>query len=253
MRKILLITAILFSFVCKAQENHKYVIIPSQFSFFKDPDKYNLNTLTKSFFESEGFKVLYDTQDLPQEIANNRCDALYANAIENNSMFLTRIKIEIKDCQNKVILTSIEGSSKEKSYDKAYNQAFRSALTSLKGKLKVSKTEQKVMVTTIPVNEEKQSVLETIVTENQPITDDSLSELSKRNLLYALPIDNGYKLVDNTPRMIFELQKTSFENIYLAVNDFTLDKGIFYKKNDTWYFEYYKKGKLVIEIVEVKF
>ncbi|NJM79567.1 MAG: hypothetical protein HC854_08075 [Flavobacterium sp.] len=49
------------------------------------------------------------------------------------------------------------------------------------------------------------------------------------------------------------MKKTSFDNIYLAVNDFTLDKGIFYKKEEAWYFEYYKKGNLVIEKVEVKF
>ena len=251
MKRIVLIIAILFSLYSEAQGSYNYVIIPGKFPFLKEADKYNLNTLTKSFFESEGFTVFYDTQDLPQEIANNRCNALYANAIENNSMFLTRVKFEIKDCQNKIIISSIEGSTREKSYDKAYKQVFRDALTSLKGKLKVTKGNDEVAV--IPVKEEKQSVLETIVTENQVTNDDSLSELNKRNLLYGLPIENGFKLVDNTPKMIFELQKTSFENIYLATNDFTLDKGIFYKKDEAWYFEYYKKGKLIVEKVEVKF
>ena len=252
MKKIVFIIAILFSLCIEAQESYNYIIIPGKFSFFKEANKYNLNVLTKSFFESEGFTVFYDTQDLPQEFARNSCNALYANAIENNTMFLTRIMFEIKDCQNKIVVSSIEGSSREKSYDKAYTQVFREALTSLKGKLKVIKANDDFTVA-VPVKEEKQSILETIVTENQVITDDSLSELNKRNLLYALPIENGFKLVDNTPKMIFELQRTSFENIYLATNDFTLDKGIFYKKNESWYFEYYKKGKLVVEKVEVKF
>ncbi|NJM79566.1 MAG: hypothetical protein HC854_08070 [Flavobacterium sp.] len=152
MRRILLIATILFSLVIKAQESYKYIIVPSQFSFFKEADRYNLNTLTKIFFESEGFKVFFDTQDLPQELANNRCNALYVNAIENNSMFFTRIKFEIKDCQNKIILSSIEASSKEKSYEKAYQQTFRDALTSLKGKLKVANEN----LTISPANQEQE-------------------------------------------------------------------------------------------------
>lgn len=245
MRKILLIATILFSLVLEAQESYKYVIIPSQFSFFKEADKYNLNTLTKIFFESEGFKVLYDTQDLPQEIANNRCNALYANAIENNSMFLTRIKIEIKDCQNKVILTSIEASSKEKSYDRAYNQVFREALTSLKGKIKVDVSDNLKVNTNQVTRADETTVLDELI----PATNESEANKSQ---LFALPTATGFKLVDSNPNIIFELQKTSMDNIYLADRGM-MDNGIFYKKNEAWYFEYYKREKLVVEKVEVKF
>lgn len=241
MRRVLLITTILFSLVIEAQESYKYVIIPSQFSFFKEADKYNLNTLTKLFFESEGFNVFYDTQDLPQEVANNRCNAFYANAIENNSMFLTRIKFEIKDCQNKVILTSIEASSKEKSYDRAYNQTFREALTSLKGKMKVNVSSNSNDILKV----EETNVLDELI----PTTTDLGANKSQ---LFALPTATGFKLVDSNPNIIFELQKTSMDNIYLAERGM-MDNGIFYKKDEVWYFEYYKLGKLVIEKVEVKF
>ncbi|MDP5097113.1 MAG: hypothetical protein NWP90_05435, partial [Flavobacterium sp.] len=55
MKKIILIITFFLSSISFAQESYKYIIIPSQFSFFKEANKYGLNELTKSFFEKEGF------------------------------------------------------------------------------------------------------------------------------------------------------------------------------------------------------
>lgn len=243
MRKIILIVTILFSTILIAQENYKYVIIPSQFSFFKEANKYNLNTLTKSYFESEGFTVFFDSDQLSDEISKNRCLALYANAVENNSMFLTRLTVVVKDCKNNVLVTSEEGSSREKDYDRAYNQALRAALTSLKGKLKIKLDKDFIDNVEIP---EKPSVLDSLIPDSKEIIE------GNKNLLYALPTETGYKLVNAIPNVIFELQKTTIENLYLAERGM-MDNGIFYKKENNWVYEFYKKGKLVIETVEVKF
>ena len=48
MKKIILIVTILFSTILIAQENYKYIVIPSQFPFFKGANKFNLNSLSKS-------------------------------------------------------------------------------------------------------------------------------------------------------------------------------------------------------------
>ena len=47
----------------------------------------------KSFFETEGFQVYYTTDNLPKEIANNRCNALFADVVENNSLFVSKLEV----------------------------------------------------------------------------------------------------------------------------------------------------------------
>ncbi|WP_445457110.1 hypothetical protein [Flavobacterium sp. HNIBRBA15423] len=243
MRKMTFIVAIVFSLLTQAQEKYKYVVVPEQFSFFKEANKYNLNSLTKSFFESEGFTVFYDTDDLPEELLKNRCFALYVNVVENNSMFVTKNTVEVKDCKNKVLATSIEGTSREKDFDRAYNQALRTALTSLKGKLNLT-TENLVASSKVEQALEKPKVLEDLIPVGK--------ELENKNLLYALPTNIGFKLVNAIPNVIFKLQKTSIDNLYLAERGM-MDNGLFYKKEESWFYEYYKNDKLIIEKIEVKF
>ena len=103
MKKLFLLLLLGFSFSF-AQGNYKYVVVPLKFSFFNENNKYNLNAMTKSFFEREGFEAFYDTDQFPKELAQNRCSALFVNVIENNNLFVTKINVEIKD--NKVLLVS---------------------------------------------------------------------------------------------------------------------------------------------------
>lgn len=244
MKRVLLFATLLISFFGIAQEKYKYVIVPEQFSFFKEPNKYNLNSLTKSFFETEGFTVFYDTDKLPEELLKNRCLALYVTALENNSMFVTKTAFNVRDCKNEVLVVSEEGSSREKSYEKAYNQTFRTALTSLKGKLNSFEMPSYSTVSNTDIIIEKPSVLEDLIPTG--------TELGNKNILYALPTDTGYKLVNAVPNVIFELNRTTIPDMYLAERGM-MDAGIFYKKEGVWNYEYYKKGKLVVEKVEVKF
>ena len=228
---LLLLISYSFSF---AQENYKYVIIPKKFTIFNEENKYNTNFLTKSFFEKEGFEVFYDADDFPQELAVNRCLALYADAVDAKSLFLTKVSIEIKDCTNKVVYTSQIGSTKEKQYDKAYPIVFREALSSLKGKLNFKTLN---VANAAPKFESKATVV--------------VNEKSNETSLYAIPIQNGFKLVDAVPNVIFELLATSMENVYSAKKGNAT--GTFLKKNNEWYFEYYQNEMLVSEKVNVKF
>lgn len=245
MKKTILTIVLLFSVLVRAQENYKYIIVPSQFSFFKEADKYGLNSLTKSFFETEGFTVFYDSDKLPIDVLNARCNALYANVIENNKMFTTNLNIEVKDCANKTVMLSMLGSSREKDYKTAYTVALREALNSLKGKTKVIKKSDVLMVDTEEVAVESKESFVGIIDPVDLID-------SNKTTLYALPTENGFRLVDKVPNIIFELKKTSVENLFLAERGI-IDSGIFYKKDNIWYFEFYKRGKLSSETVEVKF
>lgn len=242
MHRLSLIIVLLVSLFSFSQEKYEYVIVPKKFDFFTNENEYNLNALTKSFFETEGFVVYYDKDQLPKDLAENRCKVLYADAVENNNMFKTRITIQIKDCQNKILLESFEGTSSEKTYKIAYNEAFRFALTSLKGQLNFKNNFEKKEV------EEKPSVVEDVVAEVIPTTP---QKSTNPNQLFALPIENGYKLVDSVPNVIYIIQNSSEGNVFIASKGEI--HGVFQKKINGWYFDYYQEGKLISEKVSVKF
>jgi hypothetical protein len=237
MKKVVLLFVLFIYTFSFAQENYKYIIVPKKFSFFKEENKYNLNTTTKAFFENNGFEVYFDTDEFPKELAENRCLALTVNAIENNNVFLTRINIELIDCYNKSILLSDLGTSREKEYQKAYIEAFRNALTNLKGQLNIKRTSAKStvlidnMVATTPV-----SKTNTIIDVSQ---------------LRAVPTETGYNLINHTNNIVVILHNTSLENVFIASKD--IFKGVLIKKNTGWFFEYDFEGKVYSEKVEVKF
>ena len=237
MKKIVLLL-VLFTFTFSvAQENYKYAIVPKKFSFFSDENEYNTSSMTKAFFEKEGFVVYYDTDEFPSELANNRCMAFYVNVLKKSNMFITKINFELKDCANKIIYTSIQGSSREKEYQKSYNESFRMALVTMKGQLNFTNTSTGNAII------EKETVTATpIAVESKNIPKEGLT---------AIAIQNGYKLVDSVPIVIYELLATSIENVFTAKKG-TIS-GTFLKKNTGWYFEYYQNDQLVSEKVEVKF
>lgn len=232
MRKLVLLLMLFgFSFSF-AQENYKYIIVPKKFSFFKEENKYNLNVMTKTFFEKEGFEVYFDTDEFPKELAENRCLALFVNPVEDNSMFSTKITVELKDCYNKTTLVSDQGTSKQKEFQKGYTEAFREALSSMKGKLNIKKSID---------NSNEPEVVKPVVAEVKKVTEK----------LSATPTESGYNLVNEQSEIIFNLQKTSNSNIFTATKGAL--SGILIKKNSGWFFEYYEGEKLISEKVDVKF
>lgn len=69
--------------------------------------------------------------------------------------------------------------------------------------------------------------------------------------LYAQELPNGYQLVDSTPKIRMKIEKTSMPDFYLArVGD---TNGAVFKKNGTWFFEYYSGNDLVTEELDIKF
>jgi hypothetical protein len=245
MKKLFLSLIILISFVSFSQENnYKYAVLPAKFSFLNEANKYNLNSLTKAFFESQGYEVYYDTDTMSNDIANNNCNKIYINVLENNSVFQTKLSIEIKDCKNQVLLTSTEGKSREKEFRVAYNNALREAVNSIKGKLTFENPYLKNDIASVikPVKVEEK-VIETVI--------DNKKEIVSSYKLSAVPNQNGYKLVDSDLKVLFELFKTSKPNIFIAKKD-TIS-GVFFSNNNEYFFEFFQNDKLVSEKVDVKF
>jgi hypothetical protein len=143
----------------------------------------------------------------------------------------------LKDCANKVVYTSLSGSSREKEYQKSYNESFRMALMAMKGQLNFTNSSQEVVSNSY----NSVSVVPTI---------DNSKNIAKEKLV-AVPIQNGYKLENSVSEVVYELLATSIENVFTAKKGSL--NGTFLKKNTGWFFEYYQNNQLISEKVEVKF
>ena len=235
------IVAFLFLFTFTSlfsQEKYEYVIVPYSFDFFEEPNKFNLNGLTKSFFEKEGFKVLYDTDIKPDFVANNPCEVLYANVIDDNKLFSKNLYVQVKDCKGNLLIESVKGSSREKDFDKSFTIALRQALTSLKGQLNFNKSKSFVK------NENKDTLIEKSA-ENKIVVENNNTKYS------SIITETGYQLINSENEVIFELTKTSSEDIFIAKKGNL--NGVLVKKINGWFFEYNEANQLVSEKVEVKF
>lgn len=235
----------MFSMLTIAQENYNVIIMPKKFDVFKNDNQYNLNVLCKTFFEKEGFKVYYDSDNLPNELANNRCSALLLNFVDDSNMFKTKIKIELKDCLNKVVATSLEGETREKKLDKAYNEATRNALVSLSGNTKIKNT------TEIVANKDKNDVEIVEMDENSNLEKSKTLNAFKKGLNFETT-KNGFNIVDENKKILFELFRTSNPTIYIAKKGEI--QGVFtIYSSDKSEFEYYQNNELVVEKVALKF
>ena len=114
-RFLLLIILFVFNLsVAQSVNDYKYVIVPAKFNAFKEPNKYNLNINTKLLLQKYGFEVFMIDDELPTEIANSRCKALFADVVEEKALMISKLKIVLKDCKDKVVFETAVGKSREK-------------------------------------------------------------------------------------------------------------------------------------------
>lgn len=124
---------IVFSFKGISQESinaYKYIVVPTSFNFLNEADQYQSNSLTKFLFNKNGFNTLMADEEFPEDLNQNRCLALYADVEKHKAFLNTKLQIHLKDCNNRVVLSSDIGQSREKEYDKVYNLALRDAFKS---------------------------------------------------------------------------------------------------------------------------
>lgn len=134
--KLAFLSIILFTvFNSNAQhdlQNYKYVIVPNKFDFQKKENSYRINELTQFLFNKNGFMALMEGEGYPEDLSSNGCLALRSNVFSEPGMFTTKLKVVLKDCNDKVVYTSKVGESREKEYKVAYHKALRDAFTSFK-------------------------------------------------------------------------------------------------------------------------
>lgn len=226
---------LLCTWMATAQQmtDFKYVVIPERFSVQEKPGQFDLNAITKAYFQQIGYVVLMSGQALPDDGAKN-CEKLYVDVKGSSSMFITKLQVELKDCNNKIVFQSATGSDKNKNNQIAYRKALGMALKSI-GEGRISGQESPPEIVDL------RAAQQTVV----------LKETFETPVLYAQPIANGYQLIDSTPRIVLKIYTTSQEHVYSATDENT--SGVFLKQGDVWVYEFFEQGAKHTRTYTVKF
>lgn len=123
------------SYLGKAQtslNDYKYIVVPKKFDAFKEENRYQTGSLIKHLFTQKGFTVVWE-DDMPEGLANNRCQGLFVDLNDKSSMFSTKTTIVLNDCNKKQVFATLEGKSREKDYKKSYSEAIKKAMASFDG------------------------------------------------------------------------------------------------------------------------
>lgn len=225
--------------------DYKAVIIPMKYDFLKSENQYRLQTLTKFNLEKAGFRAFYRNETIPTEL-NDRCSMLYLDVKKDNAFLVTKLFITFSDCNGIVIFQSAIGKSKEKDYQLAYTEALNEAFKSIYA-LQYKYNEKS---SAKPFDEGVPPAVIVPAAANNSI-DLKIVGNTDAYLLFAQPITNGFQLVDNTPKVVMKVFRTSSAACYFATKGSI--QGVLIAKDNHWYFEYYQNDKLISERIEVKF
>ena len=242
---VLLVLLVSVSGISQSVNDYQYVIVPTKFTGFKENDKYRLSSTTKILLEKYGFKALMSTEDIPKEAGNN-CDRLYADLVQNNDFMITKLKLVLKDCKEKVIFETDFGKSREKEYGVAYNQALRETSKSF-DKLNYKYNGKKATASNAATisNQVEAVTSETTVLATSTAVD------NQENFYFAQPTTTGFQVIDNEPKVFMRLFNTSQKSVFIAQKGAI--NGVVISKNGQWFFEYYENGKLISEALQLKF
>lgn len=272
--------------VSASLNDYKYVIVPVKYDFLKEADKFQLNSLTKFLFEKYGFTAYMENDVLPDDYKNNNCLAMKSDVIYDGGFFKTKLMVQLKNCEGDVLYTTKMGETREKEFKAAYHLALRDAFTSFKSvnykyvpnqKSKTQEIAENTVVSdsTKTEIEKLKAEIQELKSENpkqedatQPVvvvtnSDDNLTKNPKveapavivskpessTEVLYAQATDDGYQLVDSTPKIVYKLKKTGSDSMFLVESI----NGVLTKKGENWVLEYYENGNLKQKMLKIKF
>lgn len=272
---VILMTTNIFS--QSSLNNYKYIIIPKKYGFLKLDDQFQLNSLTKFLFNKHGFDAVMEGESYPEDLNANRCLALTADVIKDSGFLKTKLQIELKNCNGLTVYTSQAGESREKDFSKAYSEALRNAfkelqitnykyisnsnvtqntvqqtsnqsevsqeIAQLRAEIQNLKQEKETQVSPVNVMDATQHVTENINSQVASLAENNLG------VLYAQAIDNGFQLVDSSPKVIYKIKNTSMENVFLVEGR----NATLYKKDNQWVMEYYENNILKQDVLNIKF
>lgn len=258
--------------------DYKYIIVPKKYEFLKEADQYQVNSLTEFLFNKYGFQAFMEGEEYPDDLNENRCLALTSDVIKDSAIFKTKLQIVLKNCNGLVVYTTKVGETREKDYARAYNEALRNAFeelqtvdykyvptnkqtavaasTKTETKNEVSEEIQQLREEIESLKQEKEEAKvateqKNIPTEVVPVVSTTTSESPSevKDILYAQKIENGFQLVDSSPKVVYKIRNTSLENVFMVEGK----NATLYKKGDSWILEYYENDVLKQEALNIKF
>ncbi|WP_100616302.1 hypothetical protein [Confluentibacter citreus] len=255
--------------------NYKYVIIPKRYTFLKDNDQFKLNSLTVFLFNKYGFQAFMEGEGYPDDLNADKCLALNADLLKDSSMFKTKFQLELNNCEGLTVYTTKVGESREKDFDRAYSQALRNAFKELetinykyvpnnkvsqpvtKDNNNQTEVVKEIAQLKAEIENLKQEKETKVVISETPKPSVPMGEVSKvisasdnvSGVLYAQAIDNGFQLVDSSPKVVYKIKNTSLENVFMVEGK----NATLYKKDDNWIMEYYENNVLKQDVLNIKF
>ncbi|MEW4922995.1 hypothetical protein [Algibacter sp. 2305UL17-15] len=259
--------------------NYKYVIVPKKFDFLKSENEHRLNELAQFLFNKYGFTALMEGGDYPEDLQVNRCLALRSDVFKESGMFKTKLNVQLKDCNDRIVYTSQVGESREKDYKTAYNIALRQAFESFETLNYKYEPSEIMVITTQKVGEAKNETSQEIeklkeeiqslkkqkevAQVKEPVVVKDVKSVPVRKVktavaevaivssgvLYAQAIENGFQLVDSAPKVVFRIKNTGLKDVFLVEDK----SALIYKNGDIWFLEYYDNNTKKLEELNIKF
>lgn len=212
-----------YSFGQSSLNDFKTAILPLKFDFQTEDNQYRLNSSLKFELEKLGFEVL-TSNAIHTFSFSDRCQYLYIQVTELSSIFNTKIQLNLNDCQGNVVFQSVEAKTKEKNKEKAFKEVTKIILESLRnieyqynGKV---------------IQNQMESNSQNLQTKNiEPL------QFDWTQTLYAQKTENGYQLIDTTPKVVLKITPTSRPDTYLAEDKINQTSGIVFKQGEVWVYE----------------
>jgi hypothetical protein len=237
MMKNFSILALVFLSITSFAQQNKAIIISNKYEFQKEKNTYNINTMLKAILVSNSYQVFFDDEELPVEIAQNKCNALTGVLIDNSNLLVRKIKFQIRDCQNNLLFETAEVKTREKDIQNAYIEIIKLLSPELKKYDTTIIQEKEVVATSELVDVPKISEFKTYLN-------------CKLKQTFGNP---QAEVTDSNDNILLSLQKTKNPNVFIAVstNLISISKenitGVFTKTGNKGVFEYYLNYEYMVE------
>jgi len=262
--------------------DYKYIIVPKQFEFLNSQDQYETSSLTKFLFNKYGYTAFFDDDDLPEDLSKNRCLGLKADMKKIKGFLITKLQINLLDCNRNIVMSSLIGETKVKEYKKAYQIAIRDAFityqflnykyvanedivssgSSNENSSETKEIERLQKVVEVLKAKEKQDaiVLENKTNGTNEVVNKSTAaanelfgvevlESVEDNMLYAQPIKNGFQIVDTQPKKVMILLDTGIPDTFIVKGE----DAVVYKKDGSWVYAVNSGDNLQLSVLNLKF
>ena len=135
----------------KTLNEYTHVVVPAQYEFMDQIDKYQLSSMSIFLFKKYGFNA-YLEKEVPRYL--EPCNGLRASLDRNSGMIYTTLTVILSDCNEKIVYQSESGRSKIKHFTKVHQDALRKAFASIQ-RLQVKQIQPSEKVTSIDSTDTK--------------------------------------------------------------------------------------------------